>query len=169
MPVQPFGRADPQYDALRVFSGIATDDTSSGAGSGLLNRIYLWPTDGSTPSDYAPTEAGLTAALAAAVSGDTVWLPSMSIALTAGVTLIAGTTLIGIDESAVLSFTGFSGTAVTMAANATCKNFSITFVATGTTSLGIDARFTNALIDGVSVTVSGGSSSNVAIYMGAPE
>jgi hypothetical protein len=168
---EPLGRNNPHDDALRLRTLALSSDSGAGggAGSGLQNKIYVWHADGSTPGMYAATEAGLIAALSAAASGDTVWLPSIEIALAAAITLPAGIALIGIDESAVLSFTGFSGTAITMAAGAMCKNFSMVFVATGTTSLGIDARFAGALIDGVAVTVSGGSSSNVAIYIGAPE
>lgn len=109
MPVQPFGKADPYYDALRVMSnqniqGAALGDT--GTGGVLENKIYLWPADGSTISTFDADESGLIAANAAAVSGDTVWLPSIPIAVTVSITVTAGVIWRGISQNSILNLTG---------------------------------------------------------------
>lgn len=108
-----FGIADPYYDALRVQSNQAiwpdAGGSSSGIGGLLENKIYLWPADGSTIATFEPIEAGLIAVLAAAASGDTVWLPSMTIALTAAITIPAGVILRGISRNAKLSFGTLGG------------------------------------------------------------
>lgn len=107
-----FGVADPQYDALRVQSNQAIWPDAGGApvggAGGLENKIYLWHTDGSTVDLFAPDATGLGLALAAAASGDTVWLPSIPIALTAAVTIPAGVTMRGIEQSAIISRTANS-------------------------------------------------------------
>src|SRR5512139_3215867 len=130
-PNKLFGLADPQYDALRVLSTqalqIGSVDNTTPSGGGLENKIYLWPSDGSTITTYAATQAGLIAALAAAVSGDTVWLPSIPIALATGVTIPAGVALRGISHNAILTFSGFSGTAVTLSAGSLVETFTMTF------------------------------------------
>lgn len=130
MPVQPFGKADPVYDALRVQSNQATwPDAGGGSGSvggaGIENKIYLWPADASTVSTFDPTEAGLIAALAAAVSGDTVWLPSIPIACTAARTIPAGVALRGISHNAILNFSGFAGACVVLSADSIIDGFTL--------------------------------------------
>lgn len=113
MPNKLFGIADPYYDALRVQSNQAVwpdaGGSSSGIGGLLENKIYLWPADGSTIATFDPTEAGLIAALAAAASGDTVWMPSIPIACTSSITIPAGVALKAIDLIAPLTFGTLGG------------------------------------------------------------
>lgn len=82
MPNKELGIADPVYDALRIRSGqsIAPDlgGGSFGAG-GLENKIYVWHADGSTLDLFDPDAAGLDLALAAAASGDAVFIPAATI------------------------------------------------------------------------------------------
>lgn len=164
-----FGLADPQYDALRVFSAQSLEVTAGdGAVStgGLENKIYLWPADGSPISTYAATQAGLVSALAAAVSGDTVWLPSIPIALTTGVTVPAGANLIGISDNAALSFSGFSGAAVTLSAGSSIFGFSITMVSNGVDAIGVNAVAAGSRAEHLTIVVSGGSTRNLRVLSG---
>lgn len=106
-----FGLADPYYDALRVQSNQAIwPDAGGGSGStggtGLENKVYLWPSDGSTITTFDPDEAGVISANTAAVSGDTVWFPSIPISLTASITVGAGVTWRGISDNSILNVAG---------------------------------------------------------------
>lgn len=155
---KPFGLADPQYDALRVFSNQALEagpGDGTAAGGGLENKIYLWPTDGSTITTYDPDQAGLIAALAAAVSGDTVWIPSMTIALTVGITVPTGATLRGMSrQSSVLSFTG-NITAITLSAGARLRDMKVTVSGIGV--VGVDMTADSTWMDCVDVEVASGT------------
>ncbi len=168
-----FGTPDPLQDARRVRTAqLITDAVSNSnlpAAFALENKIYLWPADGGAISTFEATAVGLGEALAAATAGDTIWLPSIPIAISANITLGTYTALVGISEYAMLIFSGFSDTALTMAAGAVCHGFSLVFQSNGTTAIGIDARFSGAVIDNVSVYAFGGSSSNIAVYAGAAE
>lgn len=125
-----FGVADPQYDALRVQSNQAIWPDAGGApvggAGGLENKIYVWHADGSTVDLFAPDATGLGLALAAAASGDTVWLPSIPIALTAAVTIPASVALTGISHDASLTFSGFSTAAIVLSANSIIEGFTLT-------------------------------------------
>lgn len=110
--------------------------------------------------------ATLADAAASATSGDTIVLPSRMIAITAGVTLAAGVALVGMSDKSVISASGFSGTAITLSAGSICSGFTLNFVATGTTAIGISACAANALVRDMTVTVSGGSTSNIGIVTG---
>lgn len=105
----PFGmRNNPGWDALRVQSlnrlgGLLSDNQTPGMG--LTNSIYVWHADGSDIGIYDPDEAGLIDAIAASVSGDTIWMPSITIALTTSLTLKAGVMLRGISGNAAISIT----------------------------------------------------------------
>src|SRR5512139_1195957 len=170
-PNKLFGLADPQYDALRVLSTqalqIGSVDNTTSAGGGLDNKIYLWPADGSTIMTYAATQAGLIAALAAATTGDTVWLPSIPIALTAGVTIPAGAALAAISENSILNFSGFSGVAVTLSVGSIAHRPIINFVATGTDATGILADAADCVVIDPVVNVSGATATNIAIGAGS--
>lgn len=105
MPNKELGIADPVYDALRIRSGqsIAPDlGGGTTGGSGLENKIYVWHADGSTIDLFEATGAGLNLANAAAVSGDTIWLPSMSITLSGTLTIATGVTVTGISWKSIL-------------------------------------------------------------------
>ncbi len=130
MTKRAFGHPDPLQDKRRVLTSLAVGSglpPVAGEGGALENKIYLWPTDGSTITTFDPDQAGLIAALAAAVAGDMVWLPSIEIALTSGITVGAGVVLCGISLGSILAFSGFTGTAITMAANSICDHFIFTF------------------------------------------
>lgn len=134
MTNKPFGIAEPDYDARRVRSSqsIAPDlGGGTTGGSGLENKIYVWHADGSTIDTFDPDAAGLTLAIAAAATGDTIWLPSISIALTAGVTIPASVTVRGIGTSASLSFSGFSGDGVTLSSGSVLQDVTVTFNGAG--------------------------------------
>ena len=167
-----FGIADPYYDALRVQSNQAIwPDAGGGSGStggtGLENKIYLWPADGSTITTFDPDQAGLIAALAAAASGDTVWLPSIPIALTAGITIPANVALVGISHEAQLNSSGFSGTAITLSDDSICCNFTATMQSNGTTAVLFDATATGSRLDRIRGIVNGGSSANTGATTGS--
>lgn len=105
MPNKELGIADPVYDALRIRSGqsIAPDlGGGTTGGSGLENKIYVWHADGSTIDTFDADGAGLNLANAAAVSGDTIWLPSISITLSGTLTIAAGRTVTGISWASIL-------------------------------------------------------------------
>jgi hypothetical protein len=133
----------------------------------LANHIYLWPADGGDVLDYPPDETGLGAAITAAVSGDTIWLPSIEIALTAGITLVAGSILRGISQGSILNFSGFSGTAIAMAENAICDHFHFDFTPSGNDSIGLDARFSGAIVNHVRGYILGATTGGVALRVGA--
>lgn len=168
-----FGKSRSIADALRTATLINPRTGAGGSGSGELppgsggNRILLYRADGSALVEYPPTQAGLGDALAAASYRDTVWLPSIEIALAAGCSVPEGVALVGIDENALLSFSGFSGTAITLAADAMCYNFRVVMASSGATAIGVDARFANALVEQMAVEVSGGSTDNIAVWAGA--
>ena len=160
------GRQQPIQDAFRVLT-LALDDGAAGSGgsvslSGVLqNKIYVWHADGSTLGVYDLDEAGLQGAIAAAVSGDTIIFPSVTIALTVALTLTTGVLLRGLGENSILSFSGFSGAALTLEANCSLANFTLNFVSNGTTATGIQLADNNVSVH-VNVNVSGGSASNIA-------
>lgn len=129
MPVQPFGKADPQYDALRVLSHQSIDpgpgDGSTSPSGGLENKIYVWHADGSTIDTFDPDETGLNAALAGAASGDTVWLPSIPIALTAAVTVPAEVSVKGLSHKSILNFSGFSDPCMVLSAGSIIQDMTV--------------------------------------------
>ena len=132
------------------------------------DSVLVFDSLGEPLAEYAATGTGLAAAIAAAGTGDTVWLPARTINLGAGVTLDDGVTLAGMGEESKIAASGFDGTAITMADDAVCRDFELTYVVDGTMGLGIDARFARAVVAEVRVHVSGAGSSNIAVHIGAP-
>lgn len=135
------------------------------------NKIILYPASGAPAVIYEPTQAGLVAALAAAVSGDQVWCPkNITIALTTGVTIPGGVIL----QNPNLSFSGFSGDAVTLSSGSILVNFNIFFngsgqavargiVATGVTCmLDTGASYAQNATTNTAIELSGVNSSNKA-------
>lgn len=168
-----FGIADPQYDALRVFSNQALEagpgSGSTGTGAGLLNRIYLWPADGSGLIDYAPDASGLSAAFTAARDGGAIILPSMQIDLTASITLPLGVVVYGLSrENTILSFTTLSSaSAVVHSTRSILEHLTVTVA--GTQPLvGVDARAAKAQVREVTVNMAS-HANNIKIYAGYPE
>lgn len=168
-----FGIADPQYDALRVFSNQALEagpgSGSTGTGTGLLNRIYLWQPDGSPLIDYDPDEIGLGSALTAAFDGGAIALPSIQIDLTAAITIPIGVSLIGLShDGSILSFTGLNNeSAVTHSTRSTLEH--LTVIVAGTQPLiGVDARAAKAVVRHVAVFMAS-HANNIKIYAGYPE
>lgn len=166
---QSFGqRTNPSWDALRVqtlsvLGGIAVN---SGSDAGLLNRIYVWHADTSTLGVYFPDESGINDALAAAAAGDTIWLPSVAIALTSGKIIPAGVTLIGLSLNSILSFSGFSGTALTLSTGSFLCNCRIQFVSSGSDEIAIDATVHNARVENVWPQVSGVATNSIKLLIG---
>lgn len=102
-------------------------------------------------------EAGVIQAGAKAVVGDSIWLPSAVIPMTAPLTVTPGVALIGIDHQAGLSFTGFDGTALTVGEDALLRSISLSMVGLGVADcVGVDARNSGAFVDDCDVEVSGG-------------
>lgn len=156
-----FGLGSEIWDALRArtlnLPHDAAGNTIVDAGNlGLGNKIILYDSGGLDLRLFPPTQAGLVAALTDSTSGDTVWLPSIPIPQTAGVTLPAGVALRGIDHKAILSASGFNGSAVTMAIGALCSGFSLDYASTLATDIGINAGFEDAIVHDVWVDVDEG-------------
>ncbi len=148
----PFGkRQNPIWDMERVQSRPSAEQMQAATGAGALqNKIVLWPADGSTVSLFDPNETGFDGALAAAVSGDTIWLPSIEIAIIAGKTLPAGRAQVGISPNASLAASGFSGAALTLD-QSKMSHFSIVFTASGSPSVAVDATSQNAIVESPSI------------------
>jgi len=70
------------------------------------NRILRFDSGGNVLMEYAWTEAGLIAALAAGADGDTVWLPVGSLLVTSAVTIPNGVTLMGMHQPGVAGGAG---------------------------------------------------------------
>ena len=168
-----FGTYNQITDWLRAqtpfLPGGVNLDGSTSIGGGIENKIYVWHADGSSIDVFDPfavTDAGLIGAMAVAASGDTIWLPSIPITLTAGITLPVNVNMIGISDNSILSFSGFSGAAITLSANSTVTHFTLTFTATGDDAIGIEAGAADCRVIDVDVTVSGGAVQNHAINGG---
>lgn len=171
----PFGaRNNPAWDALRVHSldrlgGLLSDNQAPGAINGFENRIYVWQFDGSPLLNFEVTQTGLNNALTVARDGGAVTIPSMTIALTASITLPIGVTLIGLSrEGTRLSFTGLSSaSAVIHSARSTLEH--LTVIVAGTQPLiGVDARAAKARVRHVAVYMAS-HANNIKIYAGYPE
>lgn len=122
------GKGEDNYERLKWLVGGAGDASSTGnpfpPGSlGLTNSIYLWHADGSTIEVYDPTETGLNAAIAAATAGDTIWLPSIPITLTAAITIPADVAVIGISGQSKLLMGAISGGAYSFPSTPVLDNF----------------------------------------------
>ena len=127
-----FGTNESTYDALRqltlaMASGGQPGSSVPAAGS-LGNKILLFRADASALIEYDPTDAGLTTALAAAVSGDTVWLPSMTIS--GNHTVAAGIQVQAIQRRAAI-LTG----QVTLSAGSSLQGLTITRTANDASTL----------------------------------
>ena len=156
-----FGIGSENWDALRArtlsLPHDAGGNTIVDAGNlGLGNKIILYDSGGLDLRLYPPTQAGLEDALSDATDGDTVWLPSIPIVQTAGVIMPAGVALRGIGHKAILSASGFNGTAVKMDTGALCSGFSLDFASTLSSDIGIDAGFEDAIVHDVWVDVDEG-------------
>ena len=81
--------------------------------------ILLYYADGSPAAEFAATGAGLTAALAAAASGDVLWLPANA-GISGDVTVPAGVTVMGLSRGRSI-LTG----KITLAAGANLCNLSV--------------------------------------------
>lgn len=172
MPLQPFGKADPHYDALRIWSNQALEaglGSIGVSGGGLLNRIYLWQADGSSLLDYVPDAIGLGDALTAVRSEGSIIIPSVTIALTAAITIPIGVMLYGLSrENTILSFTTLSGaTAVTLSARSVLEHLTVTVAGTQPL-IGVDARAAKAKVREVTVNMAS-HANNIKIYAGWPE
>jgi hypothetical protein len=132
MPLR-LGAGEDNYESLKLRRGAGVIGAGSDSviippagGVGLENKIYLWPSAGTPITTYDPTETGLLAALATQASGDTVWLPSIPISLTAAITLGAGAILRGMSYGSILSFSGFgTGAAIILSANSIIQDFTL--------------------------------------------
>lgn len=170
-----YGHDDPLQDARRSNTlkaalgangaplpgpGITIDGLSVGFSG---NTILIYDSGGAVCSEYAATQSGLIAALAAAGSGDIVLCPrQMVIALTTGVTIPAGVILM----YANLSASGFSGSVLTLGVGAVAWQPRIRYTASGSSGIGILANNDDCIVYEPDVEVSGASSSNIAIGTG---
>jgi len=91
------------------------------------DTVLLFDAGGSPVAEYAATQAGVIAALAASGAGDIVEGPAATIALTAAITVPASVTL----RNMKLSFSGFAGRAVTMSNSSVLVDCSITYNGAG--------------------------------------
>lgn len=143
MPYERFGQNHPILDAARVKSlqglgsvGDGTGLTNLVAGADIDingnvisrsgNKILLYDSAGAILREYAATQAGLVAALTAWTAGDTVLIPSLTIACTSGIT--TGATIKGVNElTSTISFSGFGGAALTLTDGGLLSDLSIAF------------------------------------------
>jgi hypothetical protein len=121
--------------------------------------------DGRPAVEYAATTTGVKEALRAANSGDVVWLPTGSIALTSGITVPSGVTLLGMGENTILNITNVA-TGISLGAGSTLANLKCSVVGTGTDIIGVNSTVHGARIRHVTITTSGGSVSNVGVLLG---
>lgn len=133
----------------------------------IPNAVLLYPSGEGSIGIFSPDEGGLGSALAGAANGDTVWLPSQVMSLTAGITIPLGVALVGLSENSVLYFNGFSGTAITLSANSKLGNFHLIFLADGATGIGVDARVYGAVVNIPTVYVQGPTTIAVGVWIGA--
>src|SRR3989304_2074621 len=110
--------------------------------------------------------AGPGAAVAAAWPRSAVRLPSREITMTAGTPVPEGVALTGLSKKAYLNFSGFNGTAITMALDAVCHGFSVKFVSNGANAIGINGHYPGTLISDCPVSVKGGTVLNHGIWTG---
>jgi hypothetical protein len=104
----------------------------SGGGGGWEN-ITLW--SGGSFTEYAFTEAGLIAANAAAGSGDTVFITTGTITLTATITIAAGVIWLGQSrEGTIITYSGTASTMITANIGSVIDNMTINYTTTGTGS-----------------------------------
>jgi hypothetical protein len=96
-----------------------------------MTKILMLDAGGSAVAEYAATSAGLTSALAASTSGDTVLLPITTITLTSGVSVPAYVTLMGQSrERTVLGAGGSYGSLIELGAGSVIDNLSVGYTAT---------------------------------------
>lgn len=131
-----------------------------------LNKILRIPSGTGTPSVYPKTGAGLTSALAAAASGDTVVIPPGTIAVTSSLTVPAGVSVVGMGDDTVLSISSVA-TGLTLAADTLLADFTISMVGTGSNVVGVlvDYMVGNAVISELNIEVSGGSVTNIGVLI----
>jgi hypothetical protein len=143
----------------------------SGSAGGTFefgDKVVIYDSGGGKIVQRDASQSGVLDAVALVTDGDTIWLPSRSIAMGAGFSLPAGAALIGIDHNSKLVFSGFGGTAITMGEDSICYGFSLTFVGTGDTVIGIDDRAARCRVEDVDVDASGGAVNNYGVYHGTP-
>lgn len=173
-----FGRGSEIWDALRART-LALPHEGGGnvqgvdpGNLGFGNKIIHFDADGNDLTLYPATQDGLNDALAAANTGDTVWLPSRTIALTTGVVVPADVTVRGIDrDRAVLS-----GGSVTLGNGSILQDFKITRTANNSNPLygvigpGVVGQAATCLGLKVTCTQSGsGDAAGLAIQSGDVE
>lgn len=96
------GLAGGSGDPLEVGEGPGVDVTANAVGLGG-DTVLLYDSGGDPVAEFAATDGGLTAALAAATAGDVIKLPAGTIA--GNHTIPAGVMVLGFGESSVLSGT----------------------------------------------------------------
>jgi hypothetical protein len=133
------------HDAATEGPGIDLVGQQVGLGG---DTVLTYHANGNPVSEQAATAAGLIAALAAAASGDTVWLPSIEIALTQAITVPASVSLRGFSHNALLSFSGFSTAAIVLSAGSMIEGFTLEH----TDGIGFDASAEGAIALNLIVT-----------------
>lgn len=138
---------DAQYVTLALDAGLTAervltegpdiDLVDGGANTTITvgrggDTVLLFNSDGTPIEEFAATQAGVIAALAAAAAGNIIECPrAITIALTAGITIPASVTL----RQAALSFSAFAGNAVTLAgASSRLEDSDITYDGAGQAS-----------------------------------
>jgi hypothetical protein len=141
------GHATARFEFDESCSFVGSTAKFSGGnlfGYGIENEIHLLDSAGELVRTYSATAAGLAAANSAATSGDVIDCPyHLTIALTSAFTQAGGVTI----RNANLSFSGFSGTAITMSAYSLMERSQVVFDGTG------QANATGVLINGVAASL----------------
>ncbi len=135
-------------------------------GGRLAHLITLLRAGSETITQFSADELGLDAARAAAGGGDTILLPSRTITLTAAKTIPAGVALVGIDWSAILDFSGFNGTALTLNPGAVLANCQVRFVSSGSIEIAVDATERGAIVDSIWPQVGGAAATSIKLLIG---
>lgn len=117
-----------------------------------LNKILLYSS--SLLTFYPISETGLLTALGGAVAGDTVWVPSAGVVLTAGFTMPANVNLIGLSLGSTLTL-AVSGTMITLAAGSKVAHLTMNQTANNASScIGFQAPGSGeAVIENVVLTI----------------
>ncbi|CAG0933648.1 hypothetical protein TFLX_03154 [Thermoflexales bacterium] len=178
----PFGRGNPIVDAKRVASLIrAPLPSEPGSLSGSFKRaIYLWRSSLEFPQVYSPDEAGFSAAIGDAVSGDSIQLPDGDLLLTEDYIVPAGVTLHGSRAARIESSSSVGGLFAADGAAVCGFDLDATDLTTGALVVGEgvlleDMRIAGAvfgvqvqsacIIRRCAIVQSGGSGNDAALYV----